>query len=259
MPRRSDLHTLAGPYALDALSGRDRQRFQRHLARCEACREEARGLTEASAQLAAVTAATPPARLRGQVLAAVAATRQVPPAGLAAAAAYPAGGQPAGGLARRAALRPVGVPRLAVAVGGVFGLLALALGSLMITTQHRLGLEQARSRQIAVIMNAPDATMMTASATRGGSATVVMSHHDRALVLTTAKLPAPPHDMGYQVWLMGPSGIRAAGMLPAAHAGMTPPVIVSGLGAHDQVELTVEPDGGARHPTAPPVLLLNLP
>jgi hypothetical protein len=254
--RRGDPHTLAGPYALDALSDRDRQRFERHLSGCDACRDEARGLVEASARLAMVTVAAPPAALRGQVLATAAATRQLPPP-------IPAGADPDGELqssrARRAALSPVLVPRLAVAVGGGFILLALAFGSLMVNSQHRLGLEQARSRQIAVVMNAPDATMMTGSATGGGTATVVMSHRDRSLVLTTAKLPALPHGKGYQLWLMGPAGMRAAGMLPVPHQGMTPPVIVSGLGARDRVVLTVEPVSGTRHPTSRPVLMLILP
>lgn len=252
--RRTDLHTLAGPYALDALPPRDRLRFERHLAGCEACREESRGLAEASARLAAVTAATPPAGLRTRVLAAAAATRQLPPA----AEPGTAGDEPPASRARRAAMGPVLVPRLAVAVGGAFTLLALALGSLMITTQHRLHMEQARSRQIAMIMNAPDRTMMTAAAVRGGSATVMMSHHARALVLTTARLPALPHDKAYQVWLMGPAGARDEGMLPAPHQGMTPPVIVTGLGARDRVEVTVGPESGTHQPGSRPVLVLNL-
>ena len=252
--RRTDLHTLAGPYALDALSPWDRLRFERHLAGCDACQEESRGLMEASARLAAVTAVAPPAELRSRVLAAAATTRQFPPA----AQPGTAGAQQPATRARQAAMSPVLVPRLAVAVGGGFILLALALGSLMISTQHRLHLEQARSRQIAMIMNAPDRTMMTAAAAHGGSATVMMSHRDRALVLTTARLPALPHDRAYQVWLMGPAGARDEGMLPAPHQGMTPPVIVTGLGARDQVELTVGPESGTRHPASRPVLVLNL-
>lgn len=253
---RGDPHTLAGPYALDALSGQERARFARHLASCEACREESRGLQEASARLASLTAVVPPAPLRERVLAAAAGTRQLPPAGLAEPG--PPGG-PHASLARRAALRPVLVPRLAVAIGGLLALLALALGSLTVSTQHRLRLDQARSGQIAEIMNAPDRTLMTARAAGGGSATAIMSHRARELVLTTAKLPALPHAMAYQVWLDGPAGMRSAGMLPAPRRGMTAPVIVAGLAAKDRVELTVEPGGGSRQPTGRPVLMLTLP
>jgi hypothetical protein len=190
------------------------------------------------------------------VLAAAAATRQLPPPFPAGQAEEP---HPHAARARRAALSPVLVPRLALALGGGITLLALAFGSLMVSTQHRLGLDQARSRQIAAIMNAPDATMMTARAAGGGSVTVVMSHRDRALVLTTAKLPPLRRGRGYQLWLMGTGGVRAAGMLPAPHEGMTAPVIVPGLASRDRVELTVEPGDDARRPTARPVVLLPLP
>lgn len=253
---RGDLHTLAGPYALDALGRRDRARFERHLTRCGSCQEEARGLQEASAALAAVTATVPPAQLRERVLAAAATTRQLPPSVLDGPGAR---AHPQAARARRAAFSPVLVPRLAVAIGGAITLLALAFGSLTVTDQHRLGMEQARSRQIAAIMNAPDHRMMSARSASGGTVTVIMSHRDRALVLTTARLPALPHGKAYQVWLGGPGGMRSQGMLPAAHLGMTPPVIVSGLRAHDRVVLTVEPQGGAPHPGTRPVVTLTLP
>ncbi|MFC7739957.1 anti-sigma factor domain-containing protein [Nocardiopsis composta] len=40
---RPDVHALAGAYALDALPADEQQRFERHLASCEACAEEVRG------------------------------------------------------------------------------------------------------------------------------------------------------------------------------------------------------------------------
>ncbi len=46
-PGRPEPHTLAGAYALDALAGTDRTRFERHLARCEQCSQEISGLREA--------------------------------------------------------------------------------------------------------------------------------------------------------------------------------------------------------------------
>ena len=39
--RRTDPHTLAGAYALDALGDADREKFEGHLGVCEACRAEA--------------------------------------------------------------------------------------------------------------------------------------------------------------------------------------------------------------------------
>ena len=151
-------------------------------------------------------------------------------------------------------------PRLAVAVAGLCLLVTLGVGGLMVHTQHRLTQEQARNADVTAVLNAPDATMMTTSGDGGGRATVVMSHAERALVLTTARLPGLPGGERSEVWLMGPPGrARPAGMLPPPRQGMTPPLVVSGLAAGDRVGVTVEPAGGSHHPTGVPVLMLALP
>ncbi|HEY6297788.1 MAG TPA: zf-HC2 domain-containing protein, partial [Streptosporangiaceae bacterium] len=68
--RRPQAHTLAGAYALDAVTGADRTRFERHLARCQDCAGELRELREAAARLAAAVAADPPAGLVERAVAA---------------------------------------------------------------------------------------------------------------------------------------------------------------------------------------------
>ena len=245
--RREVPHTLAGAYALDALTEPDRLRFERHLAGCEVCRQEAGSLREAAGRLTAVSAVPPPAHVRERVLAEAARTRQQPPLTVDALA----------GAGRRAVRWRA--PRMAVAIAGGLILVALVLGGLFIHTQRSLNLEQAHNRAIATILNAPDATIMSARAVTNGSATVVMSHRDRALVLTTAMLPALPTGQRYQVWLMGPRRTRPAGMLPAPHRGMTAPMVVSGVAPGDMVGLTVEPATGSTVPSSAPVLMLVLP
>jgi anti-sigma-K factor RskA len=247
--RRTDPHTLAGAYALDALSEEDRERFERHLGVCESCRAEAASLRDAAGRLAEATAAMPPPRLRGLVLAEAARTRQQPPPVRVAERvrrSWHGVGWPA-------------APRLAVAIAGVGILVALALGTLLINDQHRLHMDAAHSSQIAAVLNAPDADIMTVPARTHGSATVVMSHADRALVLTTARLPALPATECYQVWLMGPHQMKSAGKLPPPKQGMTPPMIVAGLVAGDEMGVTIEPAGGSPRPSSPPVLMLALP
>jgi hypothetical protein len=245
--RREVPHTLAGAYALDALTEPDRLRFERHLAGCEACRQEAGSLREAAGRLAAVPAVPPPPHVRERVLAEAARTRQQPP--LTADVVVGSG---------RRAIR-WRAPRMAVAIAGGCILVALVLGGLFIHTQRSLSVEQAHNRAIATILNAPDATIMSAKAVKSGSATVVMSHRDHALVLTTAMLPALPAGQRYQVWLMGPRRTRPAGMLPVPHRGMTAPVVVSGVAPGDMVGLTVEPASGSTVPSSAPVLMLVLP
>jgi anti-sigma-K factor RskA len=111
---------------------------------------------------------------------------------------------------------------------------------------------------LAAVLTAPDATMMSAPVTGGGSATVVMSHREHALAFSSVGLPSLPAGHGYELWLMGPSGRRPAAMLPRAAHGMTSPVIATGIRAGDMVELTVEPAGGAPRPTTAPILRLSL-
>src|SRR5688500_12449230 len=75
----ADVHALAGAYALDALPSDERAFFERHLAMCEACRNEVAELTETAARLGSAAAVAPPPALRDRVLAAANVTRQLPP------------------------------------------------------------------------------------------------------------------------------------------------------------------------------------
>ena len=67
---RRDLHALVGAYALDALDGAERDRFERHLRGCRACQSEVRGFAATATALAMATAAEPPPGLKQRVLAA---------------------------------------------------------------------------------------------------------------------------------------------------------------------------------------------
>jgi anti-sigma-K factor RskA len=258
-PRRPEPHTLAGAYAMDAVAGADRARFERHLASCQACTRELAELREATARLAGAVAAEPPGGLVQRAVASAARTPQLPASG-------PAGrwrGRRAGRPSRRTGRWPahprrVLHGRLALALAGVFLAVAAASGAVAFTTEHQLGVAELRDHQIAQVLTAPDAVMLTARAKPRGTATVVMSHRYRSLVLTTAGLPPLPAGHRYQVWLMGPSGDRSAGLLPAPRGGMTSPVIASGLAAGDWMGLTVGPAGGSPQLASTPVLMVNL-
>ena len=52
----SDIHTLSGAYALDALLDLERAEFERHLSACDACRAEVASLREAASHLAEASA-----------------------------------------------------------------------------------------------------------------------------------------------------------------------------------------------------------
>jgi anti-sigma-K factor RskA len=240
-----EAHTLAGPYAMDAISEPDRVRFERHLAGCEECRQEVAGLREATARLAAATAVSPPPAMKERVMAAVAATRQQPPPAQPQAASRP---WPA---RRRVRIRVrLALAAAAVAVGGVAVLLGVSNGSM----QDQLNRDQASSQQVATVLTARDATMKTGAVRGGGTVTIVMSRSMRELVFTAADLRALPAAWGYELWLAGPAGDRPVTMLAAARHGMAGPVIASGLRPGDHLVLTAEPSGGAARPTTPMML-----
>ncbi len=242
--RGSDPHTLAGAYAMDAVNEPDRVRFERHLTGCEPCRQEVRGLRETTARLAAATAVQPPAALRDATLRAAGQTRQMP----AAPAAWP-------GPRRRRRL----VLGLAAGAAAVVVAVAVVAGVSASGMQDRLDQAQQHDHAVATVLSAPDATMLSGPVRTGGTATVVMSHRERALVFTAADLRVLPSAQRYELWLMGPSGDRPAGMVAASpHGGMAGPMVVSGLLAGDSVGLTVEPASGSHQPTAPPVLMISL-
>jgi anti-sigma factor RsiW len=254
-------HTLAGAYTLNALEDAERARFERHLARCDACVQEVGGLRETAALLGAAVAVRPPERLRESVLAAAERTRQIPPARQPGRVAGPEPGRTerAPRAERNGRLSARG---LRIAVGAVAASLACVVVVLAVvagTAQHRLADADRRNGDVAAVLTAHDAKMMTAHVTTGGTATIVMSHSKRMAVFSTAGLRVLPGAMGYELWLMGPTGARPAGMLPKPSHGMTAPMIASGIASGDKIGLTVEPNAGSARPTTPPVLMLTLP
>ena len=203
---RADVHTLAGAYAMDAISAPDRARFERHLAGCAACAQEIASLREATARLATATAVPLPSSMKERVMAAAALTRQQPP---------PVSEDPSTGRARPrgpgcGSRSPAGPapwpPRPCSRAAVVFG---VANGSM----RDQLSQAQASSQQIAAVLTAQDATMMTGAVTGGGTVTIVMSHSRHALVFTAADLRALPASRGYELWLIGPAGARPVAML----------------------------------------------
>jgi anti-sigma-K factor RskA len=255
--RQSRQHGLAGAYVLDAIDARDRTRFERHLDRCSACSAEVSELGEAAARLACAAAADPPPGLIEQAVTSAAHVRQLPPSN------DPHPWRQIGPVRqqRRPSGRGSGPRRRLSAVGvlaAVFLVAASALGATVWHAEDQVAIAQQRGYQIARVLNAPDAVMLSARVTAGGTATVVMSHRDRSLVFTTAGLRPLPPDRCYQLWLMGPAGDRSAGMLLAAHDGMTNPVIATDIRAGDRLGLTIEPEGGAPLPTSAPILIMTL-
>jgi anti-sigma-K factor RskA len=246
MRHKREVHTLAGPYAMDAISAPDRASFERHLARCEECAREIASLREATARLATAAAVAPPPGLKARVMAAAAATRQRPP-GLEPEVAVRTWRSRLGSQGRLAMAAGAVAAVAAVTAAVVFG---VSNGGM----RDQLSRAQASSQQVAAVLTARDATMMTGTVRGGGTVTIVMSHSMRELVFSAAALHPLPASRGYELWLIGPAGDRAVSMLPPARHDMTGPVVASGLRPGDHVVLTAEPAGGGARPTGPMML-----
>lgn len=249
--RDQHIHALAGAFAMDALSEPERARFERHLTACEECAEELAGLRETTARLAAATALAPPAALKRRVMAAAAGTRQyAPDPGPAPARIRSWRGPP--GRPRR--LVTAAAAAIVLVVAGIAVVFGISNGSM----HNQLSRAQDSSRQIAAVLTAQDASMMTGTVRGGGSVTVVASPSRAALVFSATGLHTLPASRGYELWLIGPDGERPVGMLPPARQDMTGPVVASGLRPGDHLALTAEPAAGASRPTTPMMVDLIL-
>jgi len=66
----TDVHTLSGAYALDALSEEEATDFCTHIDVCPACCQEVSELRDAAARMVASESLTPPESIKARVLAA---------------------------------------------------------------------------------------------------------------------------------------------------------------------------------------------
>jgi anti-sigma-K factor RskA len=241
--RRDEMHTLTGAYALDAIDGGEKARFERHLRGCHFCDHEVHGLQATAAQLGVAVAVEPPPELKQQILTAAARTRQLPPARERTT--------------HRAPSRRL-MPRLAAGVTAVAVAAAVVAGVAWSRTQDQLSQAQAQNQAIAAVLAQPGARVVTGHVTGGGTATVVLASAQRKLIFTTEGLAPLPSGKVYQLWLIN-KVVRSEGLLPAASSGRTAPVLAAGLQAGDHVGVTVEPAGGSKQPTTNPILNLKLP
>jgi hypothetical protein len=256
-------HTLAGPFAMDAVTADERTSFIAHLDDCAQCGDDVREMREATARLGIAAAVRPRPELREQTIRAALQTSQLAPEipGPAAAAAE---SDPVADAVSAPAEAKVSVLRqltgrirpnktltmitltAAALIIGVAGALGLVANDMTVQLHH----SQQQDHMIDALLSEPDVVVLTARVSTGGNATVVMSHREHRLLFSAHGLAALPGGQAYELWLMGPAGERPAGMLRPDAGGMAGPAVVSGLAPGDMIGLTIEPARGAAHPTS---------
>ena len=271
-------HTLAGPYVMDAVTPEERSSFASHLDDCSQCRDDVREMREATARLGMAAVVRPRPELKEQTIRAAFRTSQLAPVvndtvvddtvvdstvvnNTAVDGASVASQEPMAVPRRRRAAwrgRSIRLPaRFALATAAVVAAAAIGFGVAANSVMQQLHHTQRQDHMIASVLAARDAVMLTARITSGGTATVVMSHHERRLVFTTHGLRPLPSGWGYELWLMGPAGDRSAGMLRFEADGMTEPTVVSGLRHGDAIGVTVEPADGSPLPSSSLVVMIR--
>lgn len=240
----TDIHALAGAYALDALDDLERAAFERHLASCESCRGEIDEFRETAARLADSTWSVPPPRLRTDVLAAIAQTRQV--------SAPPAIPRSRRSGWRRWAAAVAAAAVLATGVGGtVYG-----VQERRVRDARQLAAAAAQqSARVRQILAAPDLVVRTGPMIGGGKVTVASSELLRAGVVLMGADAAPAGGRVYQLWTIrqtaASAGVLAVGQTNAVQ-------VVEGLPGSAAIGVTAEPPDGSPTPTLPLVARVAL-
>ncbi|WP_405056264.1 anti-sigma factor [Kribbella sp. NBC_01505] len=234
-----DVHTLTGPYVLDALPEDEQVRFEAHLAECQFCTAEVAELREAAIKLATQVETAPPPHLKVNVLQAIENVRQLPPM---------VAGTPEVVAPKRYSRRSV---------------FALAAAALVIAGAGGVAVDQYRDKNAAVqandrltaVLAQPDAKTSHGSVKGGGQATVVMSARADAVVVVLHGLPKPPSGKIWQMWLMDASQkARSIGLT----SGDVSTVIQGNVVGQTTFGLTEEPSGGSPAPTTTPVAAVEM-
>jgi anti-sigma-K factor RskA len=238
----SDIHSLSGAYALDAVDDLERAAFERHLRECESCALEVSELRETVTRLADTAAVEPPPSLRASVLDAVARTPQARPgrSGRAHAAGHAAAAQ------RWRRFAAVSVAAGVIAAGAGVGTWTVA--SRNVDDARRVA-AQARERADAFekVLAAPDVKVFTMAAGGGGTINVAVARSRNEALAVLKDMPALGPEKVYQLWMIGPSGARSPGALDV---GQTAGAQVLEIGNAAQFGVSVEPKGGSKTPTA---------
>jgi anti-sigma-K factor RskA len=245
-----DLHALAGPYALDALSEDERILFEQHLPLCVACSAEVAEFQEAAVKLSVGVAATPPPDLKNAVMASIGQVEQLPP--LPEAAESTRSADPAPVVPRQAFGR-----RSLLALAAALVIVAGAGGVAVVQYRDNAATQRATD-QIAAVLAQPDARTVHGSLTGGGQATMVASEGRDAAVIVLSDLPALPSKKTYQLWLIDSSKTaHSVGLADAASANQTK-LLSGGVTGKVAFGVTVEPEGGSQQPTMPAAVIIAM-
>lgn len=228
----TDLHTLSGAYAIDALSPEEAEEFRTHLSACQVCRDEVRELRQAAAEMGASEALMPPPALRARVLEAAGRQPQQPPK-----------------VGARRDHKRRWQPRLLVAAAVAVVVAAVGVGVAVTQRPDQPPVSAAVSR----VFSAPDAHQATVGTSNGGKVTVATSPRLNEMAVETDALPKLGNEQVYQIWAVHDGAMTSAAVLSNPDAGAAMEMPKPGT----QVAITIEPAGGSAQPTSKPIVTVD--
>jgi anti-sigma-K factor RskA len=210
---RQGIHELSAAYALDALDGEDRRRFEDHLAECGGCQDDVASFQAAAAALAYdVDVPAPPDALRERILARARSER------------------PSNVLPFRP--RRWAVP-VATGVAAVAACAALAFGLWAASLNNELG-----DRPQAIELAGADGSLLIEPS---GEAVLIVDDLGRA-----------PAGKTFEIWVIAEDQPLPAGLFPGAPGRSVVPLNRS-VPEGAVVAVTLERAGGVRTPTGDPL------
>jgi anti-sigma factor RsiW len=226
-----DVHELSAAYALDALDGDERERYEVHLAGCEECRQELAELGETVGLLAwGVESPAPPPELRNRILAAAATEREnvVP---------------------LRA--RDHRIVRSLAAVAAVAACAAIGFGVWATTLSHSLDSQRstlaAEQRAVQIYLD-PSSKKVALQGRRG---TVAVDPTGQG-VLVVRRLPPAPAGKVYEAWVIPPGSKPIAAGVFKGGGSMTMVRLTEAVPTGSVVATTME-RGTVDAPTSEPL------
>lgn len=274
-----EVDELASLYVLDALEPAEEDAVRSHLATCDKPHAVFAAVGGAvPALLATIEPVEPPAELRTQVLAAIAATPQVADA-TAPARATPAAPAPAPVASvpapAPAAVRPSGPISLAaererrasrlgrtwqtvLAVAAV--LLIVVLGATTVAFQRQAADAEARANTLsAAIAASLDPSSSTASLRGSGVAASAAGFAafppSGSGYLVIRGLPDVPAGKTYEAWFLAGTTPYPSVLLTVGADGLAVVKDLAMMPGADAMALTIEPAGGSQAPTTTPIVV----
>jgi anti-sigma-K factor RskA len=232
----TDLHTLSGAFAIDALSAEEAEQFRTHLEGCAVCREEVRELRAAAARMGEIEAVVPPVALKARVLAAADRTAQRPPK------VVDPGRDDKEGVGRR------WLPRVAAAAAAAVVVVGAAVGIGQITGEDGTSLQAG----VVQVFEADDAHTAEVD-TSHGAVRVATSPARGEMAVDTSGLQPLDDEHVYQLWSIADGTPTSVGVLDDPGRGASMEMPASGT----QVAITVEPAGGSEEPTTDPIVAVD--